>query len=155
MPRLHTFRNRSTALIVSAAALLLVSNAARAQPPVENPPRTPGLALTKPPLKPKLVSITIVQLGKTPPACLKPGVDYRVTGERLTSTTTAARGISIAGHGAHVKLRTLNWTDTGVTIRLPLNSALDHTKSYYMAVTDGGQWASDLTFRKPLCAPDA
>ncbi len=152
----HTRRFRKLITIVLSATVTvpLLPAAARAQPPVENPRRTPGLVVPKAPLKPKLLSIAVARLGKTTPACVKPGVDYRLTGERLTSTTSPARGVSVGGHGSHVVLRAVDWTDTNVTVRFPQNgfANLDHTKSYYMAVTDNG-WASDLLFRVQPCAP--
>lgn len=143
------------ALLLAAVLLLPTSLRGQGATGSTTPPVRAGLpGLPAKPTPPPHITAVQTPGTRTTPACLTAGSTYVLVGTGFRSAQ-GTRGVAAGGHGVHVALTVHEWGDTRILVSFPAGTfrAFEVGKTYYLAITDAGQWASDLTRTWQRCDP--
>jgi len=84
--------------------------------------------------------------------CLAAGAAFTITGRGFGSRK--GKGIALGGHGIHVDLPVISWSDSAIQTRLPPDTRIRTGQSYYIGIerSDHRGWLSDLSTGITKCA---
>jgi microsomal dipeptidase-like Zn-dependent dipeptidase len=60
--------------------------------------------------------------------------------------TQEGKGVALSGHGIHVDLKVISWSDTSIVVEVPDDPRLQEGQSYYVGIekVDHSQWLSNI-----------
>jgi hypothetical protein len=87
--------------------------------------------------------------------CIRKAAELTIRGNNFGSQ--AGKGVALGGHGIHVNLTVLSWSDGAVRVRVPDDPRIAEGRSYYTGIqtADGGRWLSNINKGLPVCSAAA
>lgn len=84
--------------------------------------------------------------------CIPRGSAYWVVGHDF-GATQGARGVALGGHGIHIDLTILSWSDTAIHVQMPNDSSIQLGQWYYNGIEKSTHdaWLSNISENITIC----
>jgi len=139
--------------VTFAFVLMAVLSAAAGAAQLTRPDMTFGSTPTLSPT-PRLVLNPTIS-GYSPTGCVQVGGQVSILGQHFGSAS--GKAVALGGHGIHVDLTVVSWTDTKIVATIPKDPRIELSQSYYIGVEKSGHagWLSNIDKNITTCATAA
>jgi len=82
-------------------------------------------------------------------ACGKKGSNITILGKNFG--TQEGKGVALGGHGIHVDLKVISWSDATIVAQIPNDPRIQEGQWYYIGIREDGKWLSNIDKNITIC----
>lgn len=111
----------------------------------------PDIRFSGPPIRAPMLLLNPVITGYQTNGCVRIGKPVTIIGQHFGSV--AGKAVALGGHGIHVDLGVISWSDTVIVATIPTDPRIHSNQRYYLGVERSGHagWLSNIDKNITIC----